>query len=60
LLEPYAGRYQFINNIVIQITKEKDRLFAQATGQGKLELFPVSATEFDLRSGFSLQKIFLK
>jgi hypothetical protein len=49
LLEPYTGKYKFSDNMVITITKEKDKLFAQATGQNKLEMFPVSNTEFVLK-----------
>jgi hypothetical protein len=49
LLDPYTGKYKFVNDMVITISKEKDKLFAQATGQGKLEMFPVSNTEFVLK-----------
>jgi hypothetical protein len=35
--------------MVVTISKENDRLFAQATGQGKLEMFPVSDTQFVLK-----------
>ncbi len=46
LLDPYIGKYKFNDQMTVTIFKEKDKLFAQATGQGKLEMFPVSNTEF--------------
>ena len=49
LLDKYSGNYKFINDMVVTISKEKDKLFAQATGQGKLEMFPVSDTQFVLK-----------
>jgi len=49
LLDNYTGKYKFINNMVVTISKEKDQLFAQATGQGKLQMFPVSDTGFVLK-----------
>jgi hypothetical protein len=49
VLDDYVGNYKFVNNMVVTISKEKDQLFAQATGQGKLQMFPVSDTEFVLR-----------
>jgi len=48
LLDNYTGKFKFINDIVT-ISKENDKLFAQAAGQPKLELFPVSETEFVLK-----------
>jgi CubicO group peptidase (beta-lactamase class C family) len=49
LLEKYTGRYQYVNNIVVTITREKDRLFAQPTGEARLEMFPVSQSDFILK-----------
>jgi CubicO group peptidase (beta-lactamase class C family) len=49
LLDQYTGKYKFINDMVITISKEKDKLFAQPTGQNKLQLFPVSDKEFVLK-----------
>ena len=48
LMDNYTGKFKFINDIVT-ISKENDKLFAQAAGQPKLELFPVSETEFVLK-----------
>jgi CubicO group peptidase (beta-lactamase class C family) len=48
IYDQYVGEYSF--NIpqmeAIKITKEGDKLFAQATGQPKIELFPRSESEF--------------
>jgi len=49
LLDAYTGRFKYVGDMVVAITKEDNKLFAQATGQGKLEMFPVSDTEFILR-----------
>lgn len=48
-LEQYIGEYQLAPGFSIAITKEGQRLFAQATGQGKNELFAESATKFFLK-----------
>ncbi len=42
----YVGQYELAPNFILTITAEKDRLFAQPTGQPKLELFPESETQF--------------
>ena len=46
VLEEYAGRYELAPNDVITVTKEGEALMAQATGQGKFEIFPESDTRF--------------
>ena len=45
----YAGEYQLAPTFVISITREGDRLMAQATGQPQIELFPESETKFFLK-----------
>jgi len=42
----YTGQYELAPNFILTISAEKDRLFGQATGQPKLELFPESETQF--------------
>jgi hypothetical protein len=42
----YAGLYERGPNSIFTVTREGDRLFAQLTGQQKLELFPESDGEF--------------
>src|SRR5262249_10313663 len=46
LYDRYAGIYQRGPNSIFTITREGDRLFAQLTGQPKLEVFPESDREF--------------
>ncbi|WP_288378300.1 serine hydrolase [uncultured Massilia sp.] len=41
-----AGRYELRPGFVMELTREGERYFAQATGQGKLEIFPESETVF--------------
>lgn len=49
VLERYPGRYQLTPGFWIDVTREGDRLFAQATGQPRFELFPESETRFFLK-----------
>jgi CubicO group peptidase (beta-lactamase class C family) len=46
--ETYAGDYELAPNVFLTISKEGDKLMGQVTGQGKLELEPVSETEFTI------------
>jgi serine-type D-Ala-D-Ala carboxypeptidase/endopeptidase len=46
ILDGYVGRYQLAANFILSITREGDELFAQATGQPKVQIFPQSAREF--------------
>ncbi len=45
-LARYVGDYKLSPTFLISVTREGDRLFTQATGQAKLEIFPSSDTEF--------------
>ena len=49
VLERYAGQYQFAPSFVITVTRDDDRLYAQATGQPAFRLYPASETEFFVR-----------
>lgn len=49
LFDKYAGRYELAPNLILTITREADRLFAQVTGQSKFELFPEGEKEFFLK-----------
>ncbi|MFC1636836.1 DUF3471 domain-containing protein, partial [Planctomycetota bacterium] len=42
----YVGEYDYGHGVILTVTKEDDQLFAQLTGQLKLEIFPKSETEF--------------
>jgi CubicO group peptidase (beta-lactamase class C family) len=46
IFDGYEGRYQMAPNFILNITREGDRLYAQGTGQRKLEIFPESETEY--------------
>jgi CubicO group peptidase (beta-lactamase class C family) len=48
IYDRYAGVYELQPGFDLTITREGDRLMAQATGQEKVELFPESETEFFL------------
>jgi CubicO group peptidase (beta-lactamase class C family) len=50
LFDRYAGRYQLAPNFVLTITREGERLFAQATGQPKFELFAEGEKEYFLKA----------
>jgi len=44
--DTYVGRYELKPDFILSITKEEDQLFVQATGQGKIAIFPESETKF--------------
>ncbi len=48
-LEALVGVYELAPNFQLAITKEGSALFAQATGQGKVQVYPESETEFFLK-----------
>lgn len=49
VLDRYPGRYQFAPNAVLTVTREGTRLFAQLTGQPRLEVFAESERKFFLK-----------
>jgi len=49
ILAKYTGDYQLAPGFILTITQEGQKLFAQATGQGKNELFAESETKFFLK-----------
>jgi len=49
VLERYVGRYELSPEFAIVVTREGDRLFGQATGQPRFELFAESGGEFFLK-----------
>ncbi len=44
--ERIAGRYELAPDFVLTIRRDGDRVFAQATGQGSIEIFPESDYEY--------------
>jgi CubicO group peptidase (beta-lactamase class C family) len=49
VLEPYVGEYELTPAFKIAVTREGARLFAQATGQPRFEIFAQSESEFFLK-----------
>jgi CubicO group peptidase (beta-lactamase class C family) len=49
ILASYAGTYELAPGFVLTVTSDGGRLFAEATGQSKVELFATSETEFFLK-----------
>jgi hypothetical protein len=49
ILANYTGEYELTPGFVITVTLEGDGIFTQATGQGKVEIFPESETKFFLK-----------
>ncbi len=50
LLDRYVGRYELAPAFILTVTREGNRLFVQATGQPKFELFATSEREFFLKA----------
>jgi hypothetical protein len=49
-LDTYIGKYQITPSFVISITKEGPRLYGQATGQPRFELYAESESKFFLKT----------
>lgn len=49
VLDRYVGRYQLSPNFILNITRDEGRLYVQATGQPRFELFPSGEREFFLK-----------
>lgn len=49
LYDAYAGDYELAPGFIITVTHENGKLMAQASGQSKLELSPLSETVFSLK-----------
>jgi D-alanyl-D-alanine-carboxypeptidase/D-alanyl-D-alanine-endopeptidase len=46
LFDGYVGTYQVTANVIFTITRDKDHLFAQLTGQPALEIFPEGERDY--------------
>jgi Domain of unknown function (DUF3471) len=46
VLSKYIGSYELAPNFIIDITVEDTRIFAQATGQSKFEIYPKTESSF--------------
>jgi CubicO group peptidase (beta-lactamase class C family) len=49
VLDIYAGKYQFAPSAIMTVTRKDNQLFVQLTGQGPVEIFPESKTDFFAR-----------
>ncbi|MFE0755713.1 serine hydrolase [Inquilinus sp. NPDC058860] len=46
LFDAYVGRYRLAPDFILTVTRDGDRLMAQATGQERFEIFPEGEREF--------------
>ena len=49
ILDNYTGKYKLKENVIVVVTRENNRLFAEPTGQPKVEMQPVSETDFVIK-----------
>jgi ketosteroid isomerase-like protein len=59
IYDGYVGQYEIAPNVVLDITKESEKLMSQSTGQPKMELLPESEIEFFIK-GFTAQFVFVR
>lgn len=59
IYDAYVGRYEIAPNVVLDITKEGQKLMSQTTGQPKMELLPESEIEFFIK-GFTAHFVFVR
>jgi hypothetical protein len=53
-LDEYAGKYQIVPGLVLEVTRDGNRLFIGGGGVPNVEIFPESSTEFVLREADAL------
>lgn len=58
VLDKYVGRYQLAPNFILAITRDGDRLYSQATGQPRFEIFAEGARDFFVKD-FDAQLTFV-
>jgi len=59
IYDAYIGQYEIAPSVVLNITKEGEKLMSQTTGQPKMELLPESEIEFFIK-GFTAQFAFVR
>ena len=59
IYDDYVGQYDIASNVLLDITKEGEKLMSQTTGQAKMELLPESEIEFFIK-GFTAQFVFVR
>ena len=60
LYDAYVGRYQVSPDTIVTFTVESNRLMAQGTGEGKVEIFPESETTFFFKPASDATVTFVK
>lgn len=50
VLEGYVGNYQIAPDFILTVTRQGDRLFTQATGQGLIPIFPETERDFFVKA----------
>lgn len=55
----YVGQYEIAPHVILEVTKEGEKLMSQTTGQPKMELLPESEIEFFIK-GFTAQFVFVR
>lgn len=59
IYDAYIGQYEIAPDVVLNITKEGEKLMSQTTAQPKMELLPESEIEFFIK-GFTAQFVFVR
>ena len=59
IYDAYVGQYEIAPNVLLDVTKEGQKLMSQATGQARMELLPESEIEFFIK-GFTAQFVFVR
>jgi hypothetical protein len=59
IYDAYVGKYEVRPGFIVSVTRDGDRLMAQATNQSPGEIFPESETDFFL-AGVDIQITFVK
>jgi len=49
VLDEYVGEYELAPGLIMNITRDADKLWVQATGEPKVQIFPESQTKFFLK-----------
>ena len=49
ILDNYVGKYKLNENTIVTVTRENNKLFAEAPDQPKVEMLPVSETDFVIK-----------
>jgi tetratricopeptide (TPR) repeat protein len=59
VFDTYVGEYELAPNFILRVFREGDKFMTQATGQGAIEIVPMSETTFSPRS-FPAKLTFIK